>query len=76
VIALFFGLERTFKSLVKRAIAVAVASVRPLCGLERLVVADPVPVCYPTEEDAAGPVLEHADAFSQRRTSPPGAWQT
>ncbi|MEO7189495.1 MAG: DnaB-like helicase N-terminal domain-containing protein [Vicinamibacterales bacterium] len=66
MIALFFGLERTFKSLAKRELAVALASGpgRSLFGLGRLAILEQVAVAYVTEEDSAGAVFEHLDAFS------------
>jgi hypothetical protein len=61
-----FGLERTFKSLLARALAVAVAggSGPYALGLPRLRVSEPAPVIYITEEDHEGAVWEHLDAFA------------
>lgn len=68
-VGLWFGLERCFKSIATRAAAVAVASGQPVFGLARLSVLEPTPVAIVTEEDAAGAVLEHLDAFSDGRVS-------
>jgi hypothetical protein len=61
-----FGLERTFKSLLARAMTVAVAggSGSYALGLPRLRLAEPVPVVYLTEEDHEAAVWEHLDAFA------------
>lgn len=63
---LIFGLERVYKSLLTRAITVAVAggSGSHALGLPRLRIIAPSPVVYITEEDSESAVYEHLDAFA------------
>jgi hypothetical protein len=71
-VGLWFGAERTFKSLAARELAAAVAMGRPLFHLDRLAVREPAPVAYVTEEDDAGAVLGHLNAFTGGAASRPG----
>jgi hypothetical protein len=68
-ITLCYGLERTNKSIAIREIAAKSAAGLTPFGLDRFRVAKPLTIAYFTEEDLAGFVLQHLDAFSGGRAS-------
>lgn len=68
-ITTFFGPERAFKSVSAREVAAAVATGRRAFHSDRMQVVEARPVAYFTEEDSAGAVLAHLDAFTDGAVS-------